>query len=179
MSEESQRAVKLPDVVGTLLLLVVFAYALIASFGWPFRTAFFPQFVSGAGILFAVLKLAGFGVAALRGRAAAAVIEPEVPVIGDTALVNEEEEDDRSVEYVFATAGRGAWAVSLGWIAGFFVLLYVAGVFIAVPVFTFAYLKVSGGAGWLGAAIYAVVAWLVLWLAFSVLLTVPMPTGLF
>jgi len=58
-------------------------------------------------------------------------------------------------------------------------MLWLFGVFVAVPVFAFAYLKFSGGAGWLGAGLYAAISASVLYIAFARLLTVPMPEGIF
>lgn len=165
------------DVVITLLLLALFAGAYVYALDWPFRTAFFPKLVAAAGVAFAVLKLVGFGVRMTR-RSGAEEPASEAPTPDGVELVNEDEEEDRSLEYVFSTAGGRAWAAALGWLAAFFVLLYVAGVFVAVPVFAFAYLKVAGKAGWLGALLYAGLSAGLLWLAFSRLLSVPMPRGI-
>lgn len=165
------------DVVITLFLLAVFVMAHVLSGDWPFRTAFFPRLLASAGVGLAILKLVGFGIQLRRGTKSLGTTEH--PVTGSLKLVSEEEEEDRSLEYVFATAGARAWMGTVAWIAGFFVALYVLGVFVTVPVFAFAYLKLSGGASWLAAAVYAAVAGAVIWLAFSELLTIQMPTGLF
>lgn len=167
------------DLVITLLLLAIFVGAFVTSFGWPFRAAFFPKLLSGAGILLALLKLAGLGMAHRRAGDPDAPVATAELVVGDTKIINEEEEEDRSLEYVFATAGGAAWAAALGWIVGFFVMLYVFGVFVAVPVFALAYLRIAGGVGWVGAILYAGITAGILYVAFAQLLNVPMPPGIF
>lgn len=166
------------DVALALLLLAVFVVGFVGAGEWPYRAALFPRLVSAAGALFAVLKLAGYGLRAVRGRAPESSTGPD-RTLGGTELVNEEEEEDLSLEYVFATAGRRAWTAALGWIAGFFVCLWLLGVFVTVPLFAFAYLRVSGGAGWLGAAVYSAVTGAIIYVAFRQLLSVTMPTGIF
>lgn len=169
---------RIGDVAIALFLLAVFVGAFVAAGEWPYRAALFPRLLSAAGVLFAVLKLGGYGVRAVRNRSAEASTASG-RTLGGTELVNEDEEEDLSLEYVFATAGGRTWAEALAWIAGFFVCLWLLGVFVTVPLFAFAYLRVSGDAGWLGAAIYSIVTGAIIFLAFRQLLTVTMPTGLF
>lgn len=170
--------VRAGDVAFSVFLLGLFVAGFVIAGEWPYRAALFPRLLSAAGVLFAVLKLLGFGVRAVRGRAADVPIAPG-RAIGDKELVSEEEEEDLSLEYVFASAGARAWAAALAWIVGFFVCLWLLGVFVTVPLFAFVYLRVSGSAGWLGAAVYSVVTGAVIYLAFRQLLTVSMPTGIF
>lgn len=166
------------DVAFALFLLVVFIGGFVATGEWPYRAALFPRLLSAAGVMFAVLKLVGYGLQ-VRGRSAAKAPAGTGRTVGDTELVSEEEEEDLSLEYVFSSAGGRAWAGVLAWIAVFFFSLWLLGVFITVPLFAFAYLRLSGGAGWLGAAIYSAVTGAVIYLAFRQLLSVPMPIGIF
>lgn len=168
------------DVVFAGLLLVLFVGGYLLAQAWPFRAALFPQLLSAAGIVFAVLKLAGFAVQARRRAAARTAVAEASPerTVGDVELVTEDDEDDRSLEYVFATAGRRAWGAALGWVAGFFLALWLFGVLIAVPVFALLYLRFAGKASWSSAAIYAAVVGGVLYVAFGRLLSVPMPNGI-
>ena len=176
---DTSRSVRPADLVLTLMFLVLFAGAYLLAEQWPFRAAFFPQLLAILGVGFAVLKLLGFVVQARRGRDATAEPSPEDLDVGETVLISEEEEEDESLEYVFATAGAKAWAAALGWWAAFFLMLWLFGVFVAVPVFALAYLKLSGGASWLSAGLYAAISATVLYIAFARLLTVPMPEGIF
>ncbi|MPY79739.1 MAG: hypothetical protein GEV04_14960 [Actinophytocola sp.] len=171
MKTATATPVRLGDVVITVLLLAVFVGAYLLAQDWPFRTKLFPGLLATAGIGIAVLKLGGHGVQAYRHRTRHSATRQED--------AGSEQGDDHSIEYVFGTAGARAWLAALGWAAAFFVALCVLGVFITVPLFTLAYLKISGSAGWLGATIYAVVAGGVLWFVFGELLAVPMPAGIF
>lgn len=165
------------DLVISLLLLGVFVLGYVYAQEWPFRAKLFPQMVCAAGAGLAVLKLAGFAAQALRGRRATPVMVSSAVVTGDPD--NEEEEEDHSLEYIFGTAGRRAWAAALGWILAFFLSLWFLGVFVTVPLFALVYLRIAGNAGWLGAAIYAGVAGGVVWFVFGYVLAVPMPIGIF
>ena len=179
-ASDAKPAVRPADLVITLIFLVMFAGAYFLAEQWPFRAAFFPQLLAMLGLGFAVLKLLGLGVTAIRARKAPTEVATAATAEGgQIGLVSEEEEEDESLEYVFATAGRNAWAAALGWWAFFFLGLWLFGVFIAVPVFSFLYLKLSGGAGWLAAALYAIIGASVLYIAFERLLTIPMPEGIF
>lgn len=165
------------DLVITLLLLGMFVVGYLAAQAWPYRAALFPQLLSAAGILLGLLKLVGLG---LQLRRASPPVDPAPHRrTGDVELVSEEEEEDQSLEYVFATAGGRAWAAALVWVAGFFIGLWLLGVFVIVPVFTFSYLLAAGRARWYGAAIYALVTAGILHVAFRELLSIPMPSGIF
>jgi hypothetical protein len=157
------------DVILTVALLTVFAGAYALSLAWPFRTALFPRLVSAAGVILALVQLA-----ALAARARRATVVPD-----ETAPVHRggEDEGDHSVGYVFASAGGRAWGAALGWIAAFFVSLWLVGAVPTVPAFALLYLRVAGGASWRAAAVYAVVAGVVVFAVFGRLLSVPMPTG--
>jgi hypothetical protein len=91
----------------------------------------------------------------------------------------EDDIDEDDVEYVFQTAGRRRWAEALGWVAAFFVLLYVAGLYICAPVFSLLYLRFGGGRTWRLSVIYAVVTAVLLYGAFELALHIPTPPGLF
>lgn len=176
-------AVRVGEVVITLLLLAMFVFAYVHAQDWPFRTRFFPELLSTAGIAFAVIKLGGFGMQAGRYRNRMRQIAADPVVTGDAAVITPAGTDDRvgyhSIEYAFGTAGGRAWLAALGWVATFFVSLFVLGVFITVPLFALAYLKIAGSASWLGATIYAAVAGGFLWFVFGELLAIPMPAGIF
>jgi Tripartite tricarboxylate transporter TctB family len=150
------------DVVGTVLLLALFAGAFLAAGQWSFRAALFPHLVTGAGIGLTALHLV---LAVLRLRRPAPVAVPD-----------DANPDD--VEYVFRTAGPRRWAVALGWVAAFFVLLHLAGLYVTAPVFSLLYLRYAGKRTWIFSAIYAIVIAVVLYVAFELALGVPTPSGL-
>jgi tripartite tricarboxylate transporter TctB family protein len=171
--------IRIGDVVITVVLLGVFAGAFLLAEDWPFRAAFFPRLLSAAGIGLAVLMLLGF-VVRLRWRPARSEpsepSEPAVPVRSEP--VDDEVQNDQSLEYVFGTAGVRAWTAAVAWVAAFFVGLWFVGVYVTVPLFAFAYLRTAGKASWPAAGLYAAVAGGVLWLVFTRLLAVPMPAGI-
>jgi hypothetical protein len=86
--------------------------------------------------------------------------------------------DPDDVEYVFRTAGPRRWASALGWVAGFFVLLFVTGLYVTAPIFSLLYLRFAGKRTWMFSAVYAVVIAVVLYVAFELALGVPTPSGL-
>ncbi|MGH3383661.1 MAG: tripartite tricarboxylate transporter TctB family protein [Nocardioidaceae bacterium] len=178
-TSEPRARVGLP--VGDLVLgtgtLLVFGLALLATFEWTFRTALFPRMVTIAGSALT----AGFLVTCVV-RGLRRVPSPDTTTSGvredGEQLVDEDEEHDHEVEYVYATAGRAAWTQALAWVALFIVLLWVTGLFVASAVFSFCYLRWGASRSWLFAAVYAVVMSGVLYLALSVVLAVSVPEGL-
>lgn len=97
----------------------------------------------------------------------------------DLQIVDDDQEDDESLEYVFATAGARAWAASLGWITAFFVSFFVLGAFITVPLFAVFYLRFAGRSSWWAAAAYAVVTGAVIYLVFNNVVFIPLPQSVF
>ncbi len=169
------------DLVITGLLLVLFGWAFLEAIEWSDRAALFPHLVCGGMFVLSGLHLVQVLLRGRRELAAARASDagqlPAGPVAEPRGAEDDVNEDD--VEYVFQTAGARRWAGALGWILGFFVLLYVAGLFITAPVFSLLYLRLVGRRTWLLSVTYAVVVCLVLYLAFEVALGIPTPPGLF
>lgn len=153
------------DVVITVVVLALFVGAFLAAGDWSLRAALFPWLVTGAGMVLAALHLVQ---ALLRLRRPAPAPDPT----GDP------DPDPDDVEYVFRTAGPRRWAGVLGWMAGFFVLLAVAGLYVTAAVFSLAYLRFAGNRTWIFSAIYAIVIAAVLYVAFELVLGVPTPESL-
>jgi hypothetical protein len=183
-----------PEVVADLIITVTFlalsAWAFLEANQWSERAALFPHLVSGVMFVLAALHLVQvlfrMRGAAAGGRAPVASAPDEHDASGHLPPGHvaephgsEDDVNEDDVEYVFQTAGARRWAAALAWIAGFFALLYVAGLFITAPVFSLLYLRFAGRRTWLLSGIYAVVAGLVLYLAFEVALSIPTPPGLF
>jgi hypothetical protein len=97
----------------------------------------------------------------------------------DVQIVDDEQEEDESMEYVFASAGRRAWVAALGWVTTFFVSFFVLGAYITVPVFAFVYLIVAGKTKWWSALIYAVVTGLIIFVVFRDVVFIPLPESPF
>ncbi|MDP9392526.1 MAG: tripartite tricarboxylate transporter TctB family protein [Actinomycetota bacterium] len=159
-----QRRLPVADVVLTAALLAMFVVAFVTARGWPFETGIFPQMVTALGAGLALLHL----VVLLVRRPAA-----------ETRPAGEDTEIEAvDVEYVFEHAGLPLWLRSLGWLAGFFVALYLLGIFVTAPVFTVLYLRFSARASWLLSVVYAVVVGALLYLSFVVFLDLPTPEGI-
>jgi hypothetical protein len=155
------RRVILSDLVGVILLSVVMGGALLLTRGWDHNAAVFPRGVSAGGLLL------GLG---LVIRSAVGTREP--------AKVIDEEQAADDLDYIFHAATARQWAVTLAWFLGFFVALFVLGLYATAVVFAVVYLKREDNRSWLFAGVYAVVLAGVLYLAFNVVLAQPVPTGL-
>ncbi len=97
----------------------------------------------------------------------------------DLQIVDDDQEEDESLEYVFATAGGRAWGAALAWITAFFVSFFVLGAFITVPLFAFLYLRFAGKASWWAAAAYAVITGVLIYVVFQLVVYLPLPQAVF
>lgn len=94
-------------------------------------------------------------------------------------IVDDEQEEEQSTEYVFASAGGRAWAEALAWVTVFFVSFFVLGAYITVLLFAFVYLLLVGKAKWWAALIYAVVTGLIIFVVFREVVFIPLPESVF
>ncbi|WP_324274894.1 tripartite tricarboxylate transporter TctB family protein [Blastococcus brunescens] len=168
-SERSLRKWPMADLVATVALVALFAWALWASTEWSLRAALFPRMVTAFGLALALFHLI---LLLARWRAGSGAT-------GDHGVAPISDAEDDPLDYAFATAGRRAWTVSLAWIAAFFLALYVLGVYVTAPLFTVSYLRLTVRASWRLSVTYAVVVGVVLYAVFEWLLTLPKPEGLF
>jgi Tripartite tricarboxylate transporter TctB family len=158
-----------PDTSISGVLLLVFLAGFLLARQWGFRATLVPSLVCGLGMGLTVLHLVFLQVR--RKRAATATAPETTP--------EETQQISPDAEEVFTTAGAAAWRANLGWLACFFVLLYLIGLVPTVVLFTLAYLKVSAAASWRFAVCYAVGLGLVLWFLLVQVLAIPIPEGLF
>ena len=122
----------------------------------------------------------GSGASAVTASSDADTDEETVGAVtlpSELELVDDDREDDASMEYVFATAGGRAWAEALFWIVVFFVAFFAVGAFLSVPLFALVYLRFSGKTSWLAAVIYAAVTGLLIFVVFRELVYIPLPSG--
>ncbi|MDP9391784.1 MAG: hypothetical protein M3P89_10465 [Actinomycetota bacterium] len=92
-------------------------------------------------------------------------------------IVDDEAEEDESMEYVFATAGGRAWSAAIAWVVAFFVAFFALGVFVAVPLFALLYLRFSGGASWRASIVYAAITGVLIYVMFRLVVYIDLPTG--
>lgn len=64
------------------------------------------------------------------------------------------------------------------WVVGCFVLIWLVGFTIGLPVYAYAYAKVRGKEGWLISLVPAAIAFLVLWVLFVNFLHIPLYQGI-
>jgi len=64
------------------------------------------------------------------------------------------------------------------WIFGFFVLIWLLGFSLAIPMMVFGYLRIQSREPWALSIILTVAAWFVFWALFIRLLNLPFPQGL-
>ena len=159
------------DLVITVVMLVIFGWAIWTSFDWSFRAALFPRIVTVTGLGLVVVHL----VTLLTVPATA----PDEPTgSGELLLESDDDADVHELEYEFAHASRRNWLTNIGWVVAFFGGVFVAGLFLASIVFTVAYLRFGAGRSWRFAVIYAAIVAAVLVGVFDRMLAVAMPLGI-
>ena len=78
---------------------------------------------------------------------------------------------------VFATASRAEWISAVGWMATFFVMLWLLGALVTVPLFALVYLLAVSRQTPVVAGSYALVSWMFIYGLFDRVLHVPLPAG--
>jgi hypothetical protein len=73
------------------------------------------------------------------------------------------------------TASRTEWLTSLGWMAAFFVMLWLLGALVTVPLFTLVYLLTASRESPLLAGACALASWAFVYGLFDRLLRIPLP----
>jgi TctA family transporter len=156
------------DLPIALAFLLIAAWVLYQAGDWPFRTAVFPLAIGSVLGLCALAKL----VTDAR-RPAAAPIAVAPPVTAEQA----DEGESADPPDVFATASKREWLTAIAWMATFFVLLWLVGALIAVPLFAVAYLITAARSKVVLAGVYALASWLFIYGLFDRALRIPLPTG--
>jgi TctA family transporter len=140
----------------TACIIVIFAWALWESRSFGFRAGLFPWAIGypvlALVVVQFVLELLG------KGRGGELEGEPEI---------------DLPKEIV-----RRRTAGILGWIIGFFLLIWLIGFSYAVPITTFFYLKLSGKEKWPITIVFTAATWGFFYGVFDYALRIPFPEGL-
>lgn len=157
------------DFAITVVFAIVAAVALSQARAWPFRASLFPLVTGGILLVSSLIKI---GMDLLTSKPAPA------PVV-HTRIEDEEEDAEAELVDVFMTATRKQWAGSLGWMAAFFLTLWVLGALVAVPLFAVVYLLVVARASLVLTGVYALASWAFVYGLFDRLLHIPLPPGIF
>ena len=158
------------DLPITLGFLAAGAWVMFQASSWPFRTSVFPLVTGSLLVGLALVKLG-----ASIGR-----VRPDVTVgdrggpAGPADLPADLHSD---LPEVFATASRGEWTAAAGWMAGFFLMLWLLGALVTVPLFAVAYLLAVARQSPLVAGGYALVSWMFVYGLFDRVLHIPLPAG--
>jgi TctA family transporter len=150
------------DVAITLGFLVVAAAVLVQARDWPFRTSVFPFFAGSILLGFAVLNLVRTTIGVRRS-----------PKSVDTP--DERPTPDPADTDAIATASRAEWLSAVGWMASFFVMLWLLGALVTVPLFALVYLLAVARQPPLLAGCYALLSWGFVYGLFGRALGIPLP----
>lgn len=154
------------DFAITLGFLIVAVAVLLQARGWPFRAGVFPLVTSSVLLGLVLLKLVlDLATARRRGGGAPRALKAEEKAVEDDLID------------VFATASRAEWLSALGWMAAFFVMFWLLGALVTVPLFALIYLLVASRESPVLAGSYALVSWLFVYSLFDRLLHIPLPRG--
>ena len=162
---------KIAEIVGSAVLLILFAGGLWLALGWSAKAATFPLGVTaiGAALSAAYLIRSCFKKQESPAPAASAAVN-----LGDN-----DEDSDYDIDGILLSASAKDWAATLGFMSGFFISLFVLGLYTTAAVFTVAYLKFQAHSTWKLAILYTVILTGLLYVVFSLALQLPVPAGLF
>jgi hypothetical protein len=137
-------------------IIVIFSWALWESKSFGFRAGLFPWSIGYPVLALAIVQF----VLELMGKGRAGDLESEVEIDLPKAVV------------------RRRSAGILGWIFGFYLLIWLVGFSYAVPITTFFYLKFSGKEKWPMTIIFTAATWGFFYGVFDYALRIPFPEGL-
>lgn len=144
-----------PRILLSLFFALIAVYAIVASTQWPAHTRLFPQMAAGGLLLFSVVQ----------------IVKDLLGPTGPGARIM----DFQFAEGTDPAVARRRMAQVWGWLLGLPVAIYLVGFSIAIPLVTFAYLKVQGREGWLLSIILAAAAYLFYYGLFENFLHIPTP----
>ncbi len=137
---------------------MIAGYALYASLHWPFRTALFPRVIAVPLLALSLLELI------------LCVAGPELEREGHAV-------DFELTKDIDPAVARRRTVAIFSWTFGFFFLILLCGFTLAVPLFVFLYLKLTGKEGWVLTLLLTLLSWLTMEGLFNRLLHLPFPQG--
>lgn len=169
-------------VIVTAVLAAVFVAAFVNALQWQAIAGLFPLTITGVGALLCLAFLVRSLTERTRrnwtAEAATATPDDGRPTEAGAVQQAEEAEELDGEHAFFASQGRRDWLVTLGWFGAFFVVLALAGMYLATVVFTVAYLRHQARTSWTLALAYAVVLAGAMYGLFGAALQLPVPEGL-
>ncbi|MEW1980229.1 tripartite tricarboxylate transporter TctB family protein [Citricoccus sp. NPDC079358] len=183
MTAQSANRSAMPDLVISCVILVICGGAIAISITYPPSVSMLlPRLAAGLGLLCAAWIIISKSIALARQRLETGVEGTTGPVDDHTAVLKVPTEDDDEVdpndaEYVLSHTSRRVWLTTIGFIAGFFLVLYLCGLFVAAAALSLVYLIVIGKKSWLFSLIYTAVLTGLLWVLMRWATYIPSPPG--
>lgn len=186
----SRRSIDYAEWAITLVLLGVMAGAFLLTLQWPSHTAFFPQIVSGASLVFIAFKLLLMLRRPLAASPPAPMPAPPSKTLATAADAKEDKQitllaegdedqgDEDELHNVFASANRATWLAVIGWLCLFFAGMYLVGLLVILPIFTVLYLRIVARSSWRICLLYVLGTAGVIYLLFDRFLHLPLPQGI-
>jgi TctA family transporter len=137
-------------------LIIIFVWSLWESKAFGFRAGLFPWAIGYPVLALTIVQF----ILELMGKGRGGGLESEVEI-------------NLSKEVV-----RRRTVGILGWIIGFFLLIWLIGFSYAVPITTFFYLKLSGKENWPTTILFTLASWAFFYGVFDYSLNIPFPEGL-
>jgi hypothetical protein len=141
-----------------LAVACVAAYALYASWNWPFRTALFPRVIALPILILALVESA-LSVWSLETAREGHAVDFQLTDTVEPALARQ-----RTIAIIL-------------WTVGFMALIVLVGFPLAVPIFVFVYLRIAGREPWTLTIMLTAMSWLFMEGLFNRLLHLPFPEG--
>lgn len=174
MTVQSVKRSALPDLVIACVVLLICGGALAVSFTYPPETQLFlPRVAAGLGMAGAAWTIISTSIELSRRREQP-VLEEDVDTAGPSG---EGELDSTDAQVVLSHTPRNIWMVTLGVITGFFLLLYLCGIFIAAGALSFFYLFVVGKKTLRFTLIYTAIFTASLWFLMRIVIYIVTPAG--
>lgn len=177
----------MPDIVISCFILFVSAGAMAMSFTYPpVVSMLLPRLAAGLGIFCAIWMIAKNSIEFARHRrdseedlaSTGAFSGTQEEALSPDLSTGGQESNENDPEYVLSHTPRKVWLVTLGFIAGFFILLYLCGLFIAASGLSLTYLLVIGKKSWIFAILYTVVFTALLWALMRWVIYISTPAGI-
>lgn len=151
-----------PQVIFSLIVALFFAFFVYEAREWRLQARLYPWAV-GIPVFFLALVQIFLDFKGVGKKPSAD--PPQVPV------------DFQFTQHIdTALAQRRTWNI-FSWIFGFFIMIWLLGYSLAVPLLVFLYLKVQSSEKWILSLFLTGAAWLIFWALFDRLLRLPFPEG--
>ena len=149
------------SVIFNIFLVLVFAVVIIVDLGYSYKARLSPLVVGIPGLIVSLISL----VSELRKG------------LGKKDSLAEDQAAAAATE-VKQAGNIGKEIIAFAWLTGLFLLIYVVGFMVAIPVYLFLYLKVKSSETLVLSILYSLISWGVLYGFFGVILHIPLYPGI-